>query len=191
MRYSLKYLFRRSGLPDFRVRKYLSFTEGRRMNLATFYKALPERGGAYNTYDDIPIGKVIELRNLPNSWTIMEFIEAYRILTDLSYKRILKKNITELFMFSNFAISALQYYAEKEKALESKPDAKQIKAGIEELYKFGDLTTLKEVADYCNITLEQAESVRWGLAFSVIYYNNSYAKFNKRYMNIITKDGHS
>lgn len=173
-------------MPDFKVRKYLSFSEGRRMNLADFYKALPPRGN-YATPEDIPIGKVIMLRKLPDEWTIMEYIEAYHIMTDMPYKDILKKYITEIFIMCNFVLKSLAYIAEKEEVLQGKPDAKQVQAGIEDLYKFGDLTMLKEIADYCNETLEKAEHETWGTAFSIIYYNNTYGKFNKKYMEIITK----
>lgn len=175
-----------SGLPDFKVRRYLSFSEGRRMNLATFYKALPPKGN-YSIPEEIPISKVIMLRKLPEDWTIMEYIEAYRIMTDLGYKAIMKKNITEIFIMCNFVLKSLAYIAEKEEALSGKADAKQVQAGIEELYKFGDLTMLKDVADYCNETIHEAEKEPWGLVFSITYYNNTYAKFNKKYMDIITK----
>ena len=88
------------------------------------------------------------LRKLPDEWTIMEYIEAYHIMTDMPYKDILNKYITEIFIMCNFVLKSLDYIAEKEEVLQGKPDAKQVQAGIEDLYKFGDLTMLKEIADY-------------------------------------------
>ena len=188
MWYKLKRLslFRRSALPDFKVRRYLSFSEGRRMNLADFYKAWPPRGN-YATPEDIPIGKVIMLRKLPDEWTIMEYIEAYHIMTDMPYGDILKKYITEIFIMCNFVLKSLAYMADKEVVLQGKPDAKQVQAGIEELYKFGDLMILKDIIDFCNEDIHKAENEPWGTAFAVMYYNNTYGKFNKKYMEIITK----
>ena len=187
MRYSLKYLFRRSGLPDFKVRKFLLLPEGRATNLIEIYKTIRGRS-KYSDYNSVPIGKVIELRSLPENWTLLEYIEAYRIIEEVPYKKILRKNISVIFRTCNFVLKALEYYAEKERAINRKPDAKMVRAGIEELYKHGDLIMLHDIVEYgAATTLAEAEKVEWGIAFAIMATIAKQGEIRERYMKLVNE----
>lgn len=188
MRYGQRRIFHRSALPDFKVAKFFYLSENRRNNLIKIYRTIKGKC-RYKDFNSVPVGKVMEIRNLPERWTLYEFIEVYRIIEEVPHKKIMRKNISVVFRVCNFVLDALRYYEEKERTISRRPDAKMVQAGIEELYPFGDLICLRDIVDFGGAnTLKEAAEVDWGLAFSITATLSKQGEIRDRYMKLLTKE---
>ena len=104
-----------------------------------------------------------------------------------NYKKIVSKRTLEICKLYKFVVDGLNLCAEKEGFLSRKIEADEYKAGINRLNAFGELTSLKVVADFYNETLEQAEKRKYEQCFAVWLYQKEKAVFDKQYFDIKNK----
>ena len=160
--------------------------------------------GLYNrSFPSDTIGKILvpDIKKLPylkviETQTILglqylemeDIIQIIHIATGLSYKNLIHKRLYPIMRFFKFVKSGIKEINDLEAAnLSYKPTADEVKAGIEDLSKFNNLSSVKTVADFMNIPTGQIEQVTWEEAFSVLYFNSSINKYEKEYIRITTK----
>lgn len=152
-----------------------------------FMKAKP-KCEYYENFIDVPVWKYFELQKMfsvEKEPTLHEVVQAVHILTGLEYKKILKMRMYEVCRNYSFIIKGLDDITDKVKFLNSsKPNSKQVRAGIENLNKFGVMNSIKMVADYYNITLEDAEQRPYRDCYAVWLYNKEKCDYEIAYQKI-------
>lgn len=144
----------------------------------------------YESFMKVPIYKYYNIRAVfkdNDSPSLEDVAEVIHILTDLPYNKLVKKRVLEICKLYKFVINGLDDCSEKEQNLNRKVEAAEHKAGIKRLNPFGELTSLKMVADYYNESLEQAEQREYGQCFAVWWYQKEKADFDKAYFEIKNK----
>ena len=138
----------------------------------------------------LPYLKVIELQKILGReyLEIEDIIQIIHIATGLSYKNLIRKRLYPVMRFFKFVKSGIQEINDMEAAnLSYEPSADEVKAGIEELSRFNNLSSVKTIADFMNIPVDQMDRLTWEEAFSILYYNSSINKYEKKYIKVTTK----
>ena len=134
--------------------------------------------------------KIVEIQAILNReyLEIEDIIQIIHIATGLSYKNLIRKRLYPVMRFFKFVKSGIQEINDMEAAnLSYEPSADEVKAGIEELSRFNNLSSVKTIADFMNIPVDQMDRLTWEEAFSILYYNSSINKYEKKYIKVTTK----
>lgn len=168
----------------------LKLPEDKQQELIIIYMKVKGFHPIYNHYGLVPIGKVIKIENLFKSnkgASIEDMVNVIRVLVNWSCSEIININLLLLVKIYKFAIELIEFVAENSKALESGHTADEVRAGIENLNKFGQLNSLRIVADYYkDYPIEKAEERTYNEAFTAWLYSKERSDFDRAYNKIVT-----
>lgn len=175
-------------IPNPRIKDLLKLPiEEQEEIINVFLKVKGNALGYYESILNVQYYKISNIRKiLANDTDVSDTIEIVKILTGLSYKKILKLRTLDLIKLHIFVKDGFVEIQRLESTLSRKHEAAEVRAGIENMNKYSELIGLKTVMDFYNETIEASEKRTYGECFIVWSYNSDKAEFDKNYFKIKT-----